>query len=149
MKVEGGMFKLSYDKDGYAVDVDKLKEGIDNDYILLSDYMDQKPDDLNIITNKGEFTSEKVQVEKDTLWITDQTAKRGFALADKCPAVIVELNKDSKGLTGRSTIPSSTPPLRRLSAPWRPMTPRISSQPSRAEIYLMFNDGLVSSVVLV
>ncbi|WP_418727707.1 S-layer homology domain-containing protein, partial [Dysosmobacter sp.] len=89
--------KQDYDKDGYAVDVDKLKEGIDNDYILLSDYMDQKPDDLNIITNKGQFSSQKVQVEKDTLWITDQTAKRGFALADKCPAVIVELNKDSKG----------------------------------------------------
>lgn len=45
MGVEGGMFKLSYDKDGYAVDADKLKEGIDNDYILLSKYNNQKPDE--------------------------------------------------------------------------------------------------------
>ena len=148
MKVEGGMFKLSYDKDGYAVDVDKLKEGIDNDYILLSEYNNQKPDDLNIITNKGEFTSEKVQVEKDTLWITDQTAKRGFALADKCPAVIVELNKDSKGnweideTTEYTTVEKAVRSMETYDTKDKFAT-------FEGEIYLMFKDGIVSSVVLV
>ena len=148
MKVEGGMFKLSYDKDGYAVDVDKLKEGIDNDYILLSDYMDQKPDDLNIITNKGEFTSEKVQVEKDTLWITDQTAKRGFALADKCPAVIVELNKDSKGNWEiDDTVEYTT--VEKAVRSMETYDTKDKFATFEGEIYLMFKDGIVSSVVLV
>ena len=148
MKVEGGMFKLSYDKDGYAVDVDKLKEGIDNDYILLSDYMDQKPDDLNIITNKGEFTSEKVQVEKDTLWITDQTAKRGFALADKCPAVIVELNKDSKGNWEiDDTVEYTT--VEKAVRSMETYDTKDKFATFEGEIYLMFKDGIVSSVVLI
>ena len=148
MGVEGGMFKLSYDKDGYAVDADKLKEGIDNDYILLSKYNNQKPDDLNIITNKGEFTSEKVQVEKDTLWITDQTAKRGFALADKCPAVIVELNKDSKGNWEiDDTVEYTT--VEKAVRSMETYDTKDKFATFEGEIYLMFKDGIVSSVVLV
>ncbi len=148
MGVEGGMFKLSYDKDGYAVDVDKLKEGIDNDYILLSKYKNQKPDDLNIITNKGEFTSQEVQVKKDTLWITDRTAKRGFALADNCPTVIVEMKEKT---TGKWVI-DETVEYTTVEKAVRSMETYDTKKEVatfEGEIYLMFKDGIVSSVVIV
>ena len=143
---QGKMFKLSYDKDGYVTKYAEIVKG--TDYVTLGQSASVKdPEDLKIVTNKDGVVSREVQVKKDTLWITEQNAKRGFALADNCPAVIVEMNND-KGTwkidetTEYTTVEKAIRSMEKYDS-------KKENAVYEGEIYLMFKDGIVSSVIIV
>ena len=138
--VEGGMFKLSYDKDGYVIDIDTLKYG--TDYNHLADYANGtvKPDDVKMLMN-GVSIAVDLEAEGDTLWITAQTAKRGYTLADTCPAVVIEMDGDSiDKATEYTTVEKAIKSLENYVAG--------KSTNFSGTIYLIFTDGIVSSVVM-
>ena len=142
MGVEGDMFKLSYDKDGYAVDAKALKAN--DDYHWLYQYATMKPDDVNILKNDPTTGNLDLECKGDTLWITNQAQLRGYALADNCPAVIVEMKKDSKGNWGIDETVEYTSVEKAIKA--------LDNEGKAANfggtIYLVFKDGIVSSVVM-
>ena len=86
------LYKLSYDKDGYAVDAVPAEHETDYDWVDEFD-----PDDTKLIkTSFGTKNQPAVDLTAKgyTLWITMQNIERGFALADECPAVIIEQDTD-------------------------------------------------------
>ena len=89
------LYKLSYDKDGYVVEAEVAKHSTTgNDYQWVDEF---DPDDTKLIkTSFGTSSQPSVDLtaKGQTLWITNQTVERGFALADECPTVIVEQDKN-------------------------------------------------------
>mgnify|MGYP000015069863 FL=1 len=145
-KEQGKMFKLSYDKDGYVTKYAEIVKG--TDYVTLGQSASVKdPEDLKIVTNKDMVVEREVQVKKDTLWITEQNAKRGFALADNCPAVIVEMNKD--GNTWEIDKTSEYTTVEKAVRSMENYDSKNENATYEGEIYLMFKDGIVSSVIIV
>ena len=145
-KEQGKMFKLSYDKDGYVTKYAEIVKG--SDYVTLGQSASVKdPEDLKIVTNKDQVVEREVQVKKDTLWITEQNAKRGFALADNCPAVIVEMNKD--GNTWEIDKTSEYTTVEKAIRSMENYDSKKENATYEGEIYLMFKDGIVSSVIIV
>ena len=143
---QGEMFKLSYDKDGYAVDAKELKHN--DDYHWLYEYITVvKPDDVNILKNDPTNSSSKaltLTCKGDTLWINDQTQLRGYALADNCPTVMVELkaNGDVDEIVEYTTVEKAIKALENYND--KDETAKNFS----GAIYLVFKDGIVSSVVM-
>ena len=88
-----GLYKVSYNKDGYAVDaVEAVHATTGKDYQWVDEF---DPDDTKLIKTTFGTTNQPaadLTAKGDTLWITQQNIERGFALADKCPAVIIEQN---------------------------------------------------------
>ena len=88
----GNLYKVSYNKDGYATEATLAQ--YDSDYVYVDDYA-QDPTKKDIV--KSTFSSGvDLTADGDTLWITEQGNNRGIVLADNCPAVIVE-QKTSSG----------------------------------------------------
>ena len=143
---QGEMFKLSYDKDGYAVDAKELKHN--DDYHWLYEYISVvKPDDVNILKNDPTSANSKtltLTCKGDTLWINDQTQLRGYALADNCPTVMVELkaNGDVDKTVEYTTVEKAIKALENYDS--KDETAKNFS----GAIYLVFKDGIVSSVVM-
>ena len=91
------LYKVSYDKDGYATDATVARHG--TDYVYVSEYV-KDPTAKDIVKNTFDGNSNKkvdLTADGDTLWITDQDKNRGIVLADSCPAVIVEQKLDKNG----------------------------------------------------
>ena len=91
------LYKVSYDKDGYATDATVARHG--TDYVYVSEYV-KDPTAKDIVKNTFDGNSNKkvdLTADGDTLWITDQDKNRGIVLADSCPAVIVEQKQDKNG----------------------------------------------------
>ena len=87
-----GLYKLSYNKDGYAVDAVAAVHTTDYDWVDEFD-----PDDTTLIKTAFGTSSQPaadLTAKGETLWITQQDVKRGFALADDCPAVIIEQDEN-------------------------------------------------------
>ena len=92
----GELYKVSYNKDGYATEATLAQHG--SDYVWVDDYA-KDPTKKDIVkTTFGTSSQPKVDLtaDGDTLWITEQGNNRGIVLADNCPAVIVE-QKTSSG----------------------------------------------------
>ena len=150
--VDGAMLKLSYDHDGYAVDAVAIKYGINNDYINLADYSNGvvndtlDPEDVKMVANIGAPVGFKVDLsaDGDTLWITDQNVMRGYALTDNCPAVIVEWNEKGNKVDGVDEYSSVEKAIKNLDT-YDYKTDKANFD---GTIYLIFTDGIVSSVVL-
>ena len=92
----GNLYKVSYNKDGYATEATPAQ--YDSDYVYVDDYA-KNPTKKDIVkTTFGTKNQAAVDLtaDGDTLWITEQGNNRGIVLADNCPAVIVE-QKTSSG----------------------------------------------------
>ena len=143
--VDGAMLKLSYDHDGYVVDA----EGIEwhEDYHWLYEYSDGtvEPDDVKILMNDPKTTGVvNMEADGDTLWIESQKVLRGYALADECPAVIVEWNEDTKEVDGIDEYSTVEKAIKNLDT-YDYKTDKANFD---GTIYMIFKDGIVSSVVL-
>ena len=91
------LYKVSYDKDGYATDATVAKHG--TDYVWVDEYRDD-PTAKDIVKSTFGTQSQPavdLTADGDTLWITSQGTNRGIVLADSCPAVIVEQKQDKNG----------------------------------------------------
>ena len=149
---DGAMLKLSYDHDGYAVDAVAIKYGINNDYINLADYSNGvvndtlDPEDVKMVANIGAPANFEVDLsaDGDTLWITDQNVMRGYALTDNCPAVIVEWNEKGDKVDGVDEYSSVEKAIKNLDT-YDYKTDKANFD---GTIYLIFTDGIVSSVVM-
>ena len=136
----GAMLKLSYDHDGYAVDAQAIKHN--TDYNWLYEYTSMDPDDVKILTN-GTGNAVALEAKGDTLWITNQEQLRGYALADECPAVIVEYNEDGDGIDEVSEYSTVEKAIKNLDNYDDGVVDFFDGT-----IYMIFKDGIVSSVVL-
>ena len=147
---DGAMLKLSYDHDGYAVDASAIKNG--DDYITLAQYASGvtsgtlDPEDVKMVANIGAAAGFKVDLsaDGDTLWITNQTTMRGYALADNCPAVIVEWNEKGDKVDGVDEYSSVEKAIKNLDT----YDYKTDKADFDGTIYLIFTDGIVSSVVM-
>ena len=87
----GELYKVSYNKDGYATEATPAQHG--SDYVWVDEYKDD-PTKKDIVKTTfgvvGGQPAVDLTADGDTLWITDPTSNRGIVLADNCPAVIVE-----------------------------------------------------------
>lgn len=87
----GELYKVSYNKDGYATEATLAQHG--SDYVWVDEYKDD-PTKKDIVKTTfgvvGGQPAVDLTADGDTLWITDPTSNRGIVLADNCPAVIVE-----------------------------------------------------------
>ena len=139
----GAMLKLSYDHDGYAVDAQAIKHGTDYNWLYEYSNGSVKPDDVKILTN-GTPSGDDLKMEADgeTLWITQRTDMRGYALADECPAVIVEWNEDGSGIDEVSEYSTVEKAIKNLDNYDK------DEYFFDGTIYMIFKDGIVSSVVL-
>ena len=147
---DGAMLKLSYDHDGYAVDASAIKNG--DAYITLAQYASGvtsgtlDPEDVKMVANIGAAAGFKVDLsaDGDTLWITNQTTMRGYALADNCPAVIVEWNEKGDKVDGVDEYSSVEKAIKNLDT----YDYKTDKADFDGTIYLIFTDGIVSSVVM-
>ena len=91
------LYKVSYDKDGYATDATVAQH--ETDYVWVGEYVNNptKKDVVKDIFDGTVNPKVDLTADGDTLWITDQGKNRGIVLADNCPAVIVEQKLDKKG----------------------------------------------------
>ena len=92
----GELYKISYNKDGYATEATLAQHG--SDYVWVDEYKDDPTAKDIVKTTFGTSSQSKVDLtaDGDTLWITNATSNRGIVLADNCPAIIVE-QKTSSG----------------------------------------------------
>ena len=92
----GELYKISYNKDGYATEATLAQHG--SDYVWVDEYKNDPTAKDIVKTTFGTSSQPKVDLtaDGDTLWITNTTSNRGIVLADNCPAVIVE-QKTSSG----------------------------------------------------
>ncbi len=94
------LYKVSYDKDGYATDATVAQHK--TDYVWVKEYVED-PTKKDIV--KSTFsTGVDLTADGDTLWITDQGKNRGIVLADNCPAVIVEQKLDKGNWVADKTV---------------------------------------------
>ena len=91
------LYKVSYDKDGYATDATVAQHK--TDYVWVGEYVNDptKKDVVKDIFDGTVNPKVDLTADGDTLWITDQGKNRGIVLADSCPAVIVEQKLDKNG----------------------------------------------------
>ena len=91
------LYKVSYDKDGYATDATVAQHT--TDYVWVGEYVNDptKKDVVKDIFDGTVNPKVDLTADGDTLWITDQGKNRGIVLADSCPAVIVEQKLDKNG----------------------------------------------------
>ena len=92
----GELYKISYNKDGYATEATLAQHG--SDYVWVDEYKNDPTAKDIVKTTFGTSSQPKVDLtaDGDTLWITNATSNRGIVLADNCPAIIVE-QKTSSG----------------------------------------------------
>ena len=138
----GAMLKLSYDHDGYAVDAQAIKHNTDYNWLYEYSNGTVEPDDVKILTN-GENNAVELQAKGDTLWITERDQMRGYALADECPAVIVEWNEDGDDIDTVSEYSTVEKAIKNLDRYDDGVVDFFDGV-----IYLIFKDGIVSSVVM-
>ena len=145
-KLEMDLYKVSYDADGYAVNAEKATckqaNGTDFDWI---DYFN--PDTTKLIsTNFGTQSQGTADLKADgeTLWVTQQSAKRGFALADDCKAVIVELNQAGDKVDKAVEYSSVAKAIKALDT----YVAKTESANFDGRLILTVKDGIVTSVIL-
>ena len=145
-KLEMDLYKVSYDANGYAVNAEKATckqaNGTDFDWI---DYF--KPDTTKLIsTNFGTQSQPAANLKADgeTLWVTQQSAKRGFALADDCKAVIVELNEAGTKVDKAVEYSSVAKAIKALDT----YVAKTESANFDGRLILTVKDGIVTSVIL-
>ena len=136
-KFDEDLYKLSYDKDGYAVDADKAVHTTDYDY-----FWEFNPNTTDIIKHnaKGAGNAVDLTAEGDTLWVSSQTEKRGYALADECPAVIIEQNAAgaAKKIVEYTTVAKAIKALDNYGG----------AENFDGMLYVFFKDGVATSVIL-
>ena len=141
-KLEMDLYKVSYDANGYAVNAEKATHGTDYDWID-----DFKPDTTKLIsTNFGTQSQPAANLKADgeTLWVTQQSAKRGFALADDCKAVIVELNQAGDKVDKAVEYSSVAKAIKALDT----YVAKTESANFDGRLILTVKDGIVTSVIL-
>ena len=101
-----------------------------------------EPDDVKILTN-GENNAVELQAKGDTPVDHRADQMRGYALADECPAVIVEWNEDGDDIDTVSEYSTVEKAIKNLDRYDDGVVDFFDGV-----IYLIFKDGIVSSVVM-
>ena len=145
-ELEMDLYKVSYDANGYAVNAEKAtcKQDKGNDYDWI-DYFN--PDNTKLISTDFGTQSQAVanlKADGETLWVTQQSAKRGFALADDCKAVIVELNQAGTKVDKAVEYSSVAKAIKALDT----YVAKTESANFDGRLILTVKDGIVTSVIL-
>ena len=144
-----GLYKVSYNHDGYAVDAVKAEHNkTGNDYQWVDEF---DPNDTKIVmTTFGTATQPAADLtaEGDTLWITAQNIKRGFVLADECPAVIIEQDDDGDAdkVVEYSTVEKAIKNLDNYDEAKDDKTGTVKN--FDGTIIIFFDEGIATSVIL-
>ena len=145
-KLEMDLYKVSYDANGYAVNAEKAtcKQANGTDFDWIDSF---NPDTTKLIsTNFGTQSQPAANLKADgeTLWVTQQSAKRGFALADDCKAVIVELNQAGDKVDKAVEYSSVAKAIKALDT----YVAKTESANFDGRLILTVKDGIVTSVIL-
>ena len=142
-----GLYKLSY-KGEYASDAKLLnaEDGTGKDLGWLYSYA-QDPDAAKAVTGVGTPNALNLKADGETLWITEQSKERGFALDTDCPAVIVEQKQNKSGAWVADDIVEYSSVAKAIRA-LDTYDNKTDDAKFDGQIYILFKDGIATSVIM-